>query len=476
MYGQKVMGIPRDKVDPNNQNGCILPNAAIGWKQPNGFYYPPRFHSENLFFRNVDIRHFLIEPLFTPGTMNVDVAQVEQDYCKYPPGDSSQLFSASFTDVDRQTELNDDDGSLSGNVASISLNKDSFYTTPIEEIECMSAQSSKQVPYDFVTTAIYPYCRDTCFDPTTSQWWWSSVCQDRSCAGLPIYRQYYTTDEGGAKDAQKIQMMGAGIGQRSTLTAWLGDATKDPIYGKYYIQTNAQDDSMFKTNFQTGKNYYVFLLYTKPETKMQYQIYVGSGAGQDYLTSGVQMVRVGTKTGDPQVTLLNLPLQFAPGAWPSAWTKTYDSGTGILTVTVDMSAFKDDFTKGFQEFCGPSDYCTLDAGNTNCVCTDKAKAQGCYDDICAWAMTKALDCPSGGCLGFSFTLLGDDAHPGTKFEFDKDFRPAPEPYPASWVSAKFNPAGSKDLAGCCYQYDPNNPPVSPTCDWTQSGAGLDWLK
>jgi hypothetical protein len=29
---------------------CYIQNAAIGWKQPNGFYYPPGFHSRNLFF------------------------------------------------------------------------------------------------------------------------------------------------------------------------------------------------------------------------------------------------------------------------------------------------------------------------------------------------------------------------------------------------------------------------------------------
>src|SRR5664279_2445302 len=44
---------------------CYLPNAAIGWKQPNGFYYPPAFHSNNLFFKNVDIRHFVICLLYT---------------------------------------------------------------------------------------------------------------------------------------------------------------------------------------------------------------------------------------------------------------------------------------------------------------------------------------------------------------------------------------------------------------------------
>ena len=40
---------------------------AIGWKQSNGFYYPPAFHSDNLFFKNVDIRHYVVEPLTYPG-------------------------------------------------------------------------------------------------------------------------------------------------------------------------------------------------------------------------------------------------------------------------------------------------------------------------------------------------------------------------------------------------------------------------
>jgi hypothetical protein len=42
--------------------GCYLPNAAIAWKQPNGFYYPPAFNSRKLWFENVDIRHFVVEP------------------------------------------------------------------------------------------------------------------------------------------------------------------------------------------------------------------------------------------------------------------------------------------------------------------------------------------------------------------------------------------------------------------------------
>lgn len=43
MYGA-VSGMPQDA-----KGACYLPNAAIEWKQPNGFYYPPAFHSDNLF-------------------------------------------------------------------------------------------------------------------------------------------------------------------------------------------------------------------------------------------------------------------------------------------------------------------------------------------------------------------------------------------------------------------------------------------
>ena len=61
-----------------------MPNAAIGWKQPNGFYYPPAFHSTNLFFnKDVDVRHFVVTPLYEEGTLEIDLARVEKEYCKF---------------------------------------------------------------------------------------------------------------------------------------------------------------------------------------------------------------------------------------------------------------------------------------------------------------------------------------------------------------------------------------------------------
>ena len=63
-YTGPATGVP--KIPGTDK--CYLPNAAIAWKQPNGFFYPPAFHSKNLFFNNVDIRHYVIDPFFKPNT------------------------------------------------------------------------------------------------------------------------------------------------------------------------------------------------------------------------------------------------------------------------------------------------------------------------------------------------------------------------------------------------------------------------
>ena len=135
---------------------CYLPNAAIGWKQPNGFFYPPSFHSTNLFFDNVEIRHYVIDALFKKNTYLDDIdrptGQIQKDYC-----DFSGTFPSfgNFSDIDRQTELNDDDGSLTGltndvrrprstaidkavPTGTISVNPVEFFNAPVETAECLS--------------------------------------------------------------------------------------------------------------------------------------------------------------------------------------------------------------------------------------------------------------------------------------------------------------------------------------------------
>ena len=104
-------------------------------------------------------------------------------YC----GAVSALFD-NFSDIDRQTELSDDDGSLTGLLAgdrdhkpsgrpSISINKDVFFSVPLETAECKSdildvmppplgktcpyqypelCATANTSPYDYVTTVVYP--------------------------------------------------------------------------------------------------------------------------------------------------------------------------------------------------------------------------------------------------------------------------------------------------------------------------------
>ena len=118
-----------------NQGDAYVPNAAIGWKQPNGFYYPPAFHSRNLFFNNVDIRHYVIEPLTDPGTYKTDFEQYKKDYAQQQGLNNG--FN-NYTDVDRQTELNDDDGTLTGFARTISVNEDPYFGAPVQAPQCKS--------------------------------------------------------------------------------------------------------------------------------------------------------------------------------------------------------------------------------------------------------------------------------------------------------------------------------------------------
>lgn len=516
MYGQcgRGQGIPR-AVEPSpgiEKGKCILPNAAIGWKQPNGFYYPPAFHSQNLYFKNVDIRHYIIVPLFEPGTTNVYEDWVTRDYCYYP-GNRSALFASDFTDVDRQTELNDDDGSLSGLTGtdppnpefagSISVNKDKFYLTPSLTMECASEQTCFQAPHDYVTAVVYPgqftpdpptsgpvipYCHPChpdpviaakdpyCQDNLKHDNNWCNDCQQRNCYGVPIYRQHYTSSEekeGKKIDAgQSMRMMGAGIWQRSTMVANLG---------KYYIDTAISKKTQIEKTplfgdaskvthnlnvFEPNKSYNIFLLYAKPATRITFQLYVGKDP--KFSADSLRMVRAGTKVkdGDENIVILKgAKLDFTPADfWPTNWQRKYQSDTGILEVTMDMGFDKatdvqtrqlaDDFQdKAKQEVCKPQSFCRWDDKVKKC-CRADDKA-GCEDSICGWT-SKTLECPAGGCLGFRVTLPGS-------FRADDDtggkFRPPTEPFPAS-QTVKWGLAGpslSGDPESCVYKDQP--PPI-----------------
>src|SRR5262249_40172582 len=143
MYGRQASDLLLRKAPGTvSPDQCYLPNAAIAWKQPNGFYYPPAFHSKNLFFDNVDLRHFVIDPLVNDGTYVTDSTAVQAQYCTSNP--QTTIFN-NFSANDRQTSLTDDDGTLTGLTNSLdpksslnstfSINEDPFFKAPIETAE-----------------------------------------------------------------------------------------------------------------------------------------------------------------------------------------------------------------------------------------------------------------------------------------------------------------------------------------------------
>jgi hypothetical protein len=478
IYGLKTndanrsLGIPKAKENAKDnlyqKDDCILTNAAIAWKQPNGFYYPAAFHSKNLFFDKVDLRHFVLVPLFVEGTQITDSDKVSKQYCT----SSGDIFS-DFTDVDRQTELNDDDGSLTGikgigDNGSISVNDDTFYYLPKMTYECDSGKTSLQVPYDHVTANIFPRCLSSeclpvqgvspckecvpCSQSLSQKTGcgWDKSCGSPGCNGVPLYRQYLNTSEP-VGYRQMMRMLGKGVGQRVNLVT---------NQGKYYIDTaqdslnvprkeNADSVNNKQNDFEAGHTYYVYLLYAKDNTKVTFQIYAGKNAPG--VKDSLKMVRLGTAR--PDGVVLVDPFVFSvKNEWPWASPK-YTADTGILEVTIDMSQFAQDFANGKKEACKPSSVCKWNDASSTCGC---AQTKGkdinytCEPSVCQWS-TKAMECPAGGCIGFQFTL------PSTFVADNVSHRPAAEVFPSSW-NINWQDYLVGDIAGSCkYTSDPSFP-------------------
>jgi hypothetical protein len=482
MYG-RVGGIPKDSA-----NSCYLPNAAIAWKQPNGFYYPPAFHSENLFFGNVNIRHFLIEPIFLPGTFQTNVGNTYNRYCNFTPG----LFTG-FTDIDRQTVLNDGaptasggDGSLTGLVAvdapdkmpqreTISVNEDAFFNAPLETPECASDKhtttdgtgppgTAKTSPYEYLTTAMIASCAIgfTPDDPdppilhecvTNNLVNWTQDCGGPFCYGPELYRQYLTAAELAVhpKPHPFIHMMGQGQGQRSTLTV---------NHGHYYLDTSpncaAQGGcvgpralpSHSVSVFQPGQTYFVYFVYGRGTTQQIYDIYLGLKADSN-----------GNVTARRAV-LNDNNFVFNTVTGSVNWLKTDTTllaSKGILRVTIDLSqsSINDEFNsaEGFQSVCQPVTYCGVKTVGSAQTCGCKPGTNCKDDDVCSWG-PKDPECPEAGCYAFSFTMPGN---------FVTSNPPAPAPLPVAFTTDPYFASGKvqfSNMAGgpqCDYSNVPKQP-------------------
>lgn len=428
-----------DTIPKDTSGNCYLPNAAIAWKQPNGFYYPPAFHSNKLFFDSVDIRHFVIEPLFYPNTFKTDPAQVAKRYCTSNP----TIFD-NFTDIDRQTELNDDDGSLTGLIDTISVNQDPFFKAPVETPECASdiptevpPGTATTSPYDYVTTVEYPDCGLQCTD-------WSQDCTAPFCYGVPLYKEFQNV---GVTGTTSIRMAGQKIAQRSTLTV---------NHGLYYIDTTVPKDTQFQplngitsiNVFEPGQIYYTFLLFAKPTTQQTYEMYVGPGFNPD---SDVWMV---------QASVGSSPFTFAKEDWPSSWTKTYNSQSGVLTVIVDMGFpdFKTNYNGVAQRQCQPQSFCSMNNSNScGCVLPGTDPLAADCQAICSNWTTKDVDCPANGCYGFGIKLpAGFTTGPKPDLPPARRCFPKDDNWNIPFVAA------SEDLARSCY-YSPMSIPTGKFC-------------
>jgi hypothetical protein len=420
---------------------CYIQNAAIAWKQPNGFYYPPGFHSRNLFFDNVDIRHYVIVPQFVTNTYVTDAGEVKRRYCPPPQGITFDGMFNGFSAIDRQTVLTDDDGSLTGYAKTISVNEDKFFTAPIEGIECQSdgdtveGGTARMSPYDYVTTVVYPDSAQKVSPPLCGDTNWDSECSNQACFGVPFYRLYQTgSEKKGEKVPEFIRMAGMNVCQRETMTV---------NHGHYYVDLTASEttqSSWGKRNiFEGGKTYDFFLVHGTPRTEQTYKMYVGPGFNKD---AGVKLIRANVS---------NAPFVINPGTGgnPSTLTTNYDGA--ILTVTLNLSAYANDFASAAKDLCVPKTFC--DWNGSKCVGKTgvfPSLTQDERDITCSYA-GKDIDCPTGGCVGFSVALpAGFVAKDQTTVNNSQLVKGLAQCFPKDdkW---NVNPvAAPKGLAGACF--------------------------
>jgi hypothetical protein len=462
IYGRlKILGIPKD----SKTGHCYIPNAAIAWKQPNGFYYPPTFHSRNLFFDKVDIRHYVIEPQFYPGTYSTNVTEANARYCAQVPDQFKTLFTG-FTDIDRQTFLTDDDGSLTGYANTSSVNEDAFFAAPIEGPECKSDDSVKEgataktSPYRYVTSVVYPDCAKQGGSGCGGNW--SRDCATPDCYGVPLYREYLTGTESAMKNSPailkwppSIRMAGLDLYQREALTL---------NHGSYYIDTTVKGDTQKSgfnnlNVFEPKGTYDVFLIYARPDPvtgagiEQTYSFYFGPGLDKKTAEASIKLIRVEV----PTTSLIIKTVSASTGTLKAVYTDP------IMTVTLNLSAFAGDFATATQNECVPQTFCKWNTATKKCVGLSPVEvaqplSQAELDLTCGYA-GRDISCPTNGCIGFQFTLpeqfLANDTTPPQAPCF---------PFDLTWdMTLK---VADKDLAGECFQA----PITKNFCGMSQSPA------
>ena len=420
-------GLPSVKADPATAGGMCIVDAVVGWKQPNGFYYPPAFAFENTAFGKNTVRHNVVDQYntYVQGALGSPSAP-----STYSP---LQTYTG-ITPIDSSTILNDLDGTFTGTcwggncdvlsdpnpqrrTSSVSANH--FFDAPSQALECLSygVQTS---PGEFLTSVIAPLTGDgTAIDPSI----WGTY------PAVPIYRQRLLSAEtpcdgpicnGTTWNCNRATfMMGAENGQAPYLTA---------DDGVYYIDTDAAGQAttcVANSNFSTaqfagGKRYVLYQLFAKDDSKTTYQLYTGTDATGQWVWVQPHL----TSASAPSNNMVVTPIT-DPALLPQLATQAVIGKDGVLQVTFDSSLIADHFTftaRDDDEKCVPRDACEIASGGGACALAsnftepDLAAVVG---SICQkWATRVAgttatsdglslSDCPASGCLGYSFTLPSD---------------------------------------------------------------------
>jgi hypothetical protein len=456
-------------------------NAAIGWKQPNGFYYPPAFAFRNTSFgapgHAGDVRHNVLDSghLYWQSGPTNDGASIAirlLGSAATPAAQASVQDSKSNKPIDFMTILNDLDGSLNGvirsdgNPRTSGLSKNPFYWVPTTAPQCSSFGTST-MPADFVSTVVAKLdampsgATPAGVDPKWAGTKLVNGTEVNQGPLIPIYRQLTLprdTPCTGNDVCNGIEwactraslLMGTQTGQSPGLVV---DG------GTYYLDTNVapggprgcfSDGEIFEyPTFRAQDTYVVYNLFGKRETRVTYQVYVGPAF--DPAVHG-KFVRAHPHWG--------LDLKMAVEADQTRGTATVQDG--ILSITLDHARL-DPSDYGFPAAgapgtCAPRDLCQPNAAGDGCGANSARYPAGSrlhdqVESICkSWVERKESevagvfleDCPHGGCLGYAFTLQPTAGTAYAPVGYATLPLASGTPYDASWNAITLVPTAGSD--------------------------------
>ena len=171
-----------------------------------------------------------------------------------------------------------------------------------------------------------------------------------------------------------------------------------------------------------------------------------------------------------QVDITNFPYAAKPSSL-NFLTQSYNSATGILTVTVNFGPSSSPVIPlpDSSNACYPRTFCQPDGVTPGACKSALPRNDPRYQssqNICAQWAVKDLDCPSSGCLGFAFTTSSSFAADDTVR------RPTPQSFASStssglpgWSTGYSNtstvPDNSNNPKGQCWYASPL--PGTPSC-------------